>query len=104
MRRARLSFESIPEWAKAHGVKLNGVSISKSESGYGWGVVATTVSTEPRHQFIVVPPELIINIDLIWRCSGTDPHLREILEANGDFAKVHYSPSLVLECSNRRCG
>ena len=92
MRRTRLGLDSVQQWVEAHGVQLNGVAISKSRSGFGWGIAATTKIKKERHTFITIPPELVINVDRIWGCSITDGHLREILEANGDFAKVCMGP------------
>ena len=88
MRRTRLPLELVPQWAERYGIKLNGVDIAKSTSGHGWGIVANRAVTSARPPFLIVPPELVINIDRVWRCSETDRHLKEILEANGAFAKV----------------
>ena len=88
MRRTRLPLDLVPQWAERYGVKMNGVEIAKSATGHGWGIVANTTITSPKHPFLIVPPEFVINIDRVWDCSVTDHHLREILEANGAFAKV----------------
>ena len=88
MRRSRLSLDLLPHWIETNGVKLNGVGIAESDNGHGSGIVANTMITSAKHQFVVVPPELILNVGRIWAMSVNDPHLRELLEANGDYAKV----------------
>ena len=93
MRRAHTSIDNLPQWVESYGVELNKVSISKLGHSCGCGIFADTVIQQPARPFIVVPPELVINVDRVWDCSRKDLHLREILEANGEFAKVpsHFS-------------
>jgi hypothetical protein len=87
----RQPIDVLPRWASFHGVKFNHVKIGPLP-GYedrGSTVIADQKlvggSVEP---LLIVPKELIIsrrNIDLF---SKSDHHLREILEALGDFGRV----------------
>ena len=81
----------LPTWASFHGVKFNKVKIGPlpGHEDRGSTVIADQKlaggNVEP---LLVVPKELIIsrrNIDLY---SKSDHHLREILEALGDFGRV----------------
>jgi hypothetical protein len=83
--------DSLPAWATFHGVAFNGVKVGPLPGleERGSTVIADCDlqggKTEP---LLVVPKELIIsrqNIDLLAK---SDRHLRELLEALGDFGRV----------------
>lgn len=83
--------DTLPTWAAFHQVKFNGVNIGPLPGfeDRGSTVIAKEElkggSIEP---LLVVPKDLIIsraNIDLLAK---SDRHLREVLEAVGDFGRV----------------
>ena len=88
MRRERLSITALPAWARLNNVDLRGVEIRELENGFGCGIVSTTTATEHGSQFLVISPELVLNVELVWIYAKNDPHLQSVLEANGEFAKV----------------
>jgi hypothetical protein len=87
----RQPIDVLPRWASFHGVTFNNVEIGPLP-GYedrGSTVIADQkLGGDSVAPLLVVPKELIIsrwNIDLL---SKSDHHLREILEALGDFGRV----------------
>jgi hypothetical protein len=82
---------TLPIWATFHGVKFNDVKIGPLP-GFeerGSTVIAARGlqggSVEP---LLVVPKELIISRENIELLARSDRHLREVLEAIGDFGRV----------------
>ena len=83
--------DTLPTWAAFHGVAFNGIRVGPLPGFEDRG--STIISdcdleggkAEP---LLIVPKELIIsrqNIDLFAR---SDRHLREVLEATGEFGRV----------------
>lgn len=71
--------------------KPDGVAISKSPSSpaKGLAIVAQTfISSEYRRPLLTVPSDLILSKDHVESHSRTDQHLRQVIEALGDFGKV----------------
>ena len=88
MRRTFLPIEDLSKWALENDVQLNGCTVDKAPSGLGYGVIATASTSRFKHPFIIVPSQLILNRERVWICAETDSDLKEVLEANGAFAKV----------------
>jgi hypothetical protein len=87
----RQPIDVLPRWASFHGVEFNHVKIGPLP-GYesrGSTVIADQKlvggSVEP---LIIVPKELIVSRRNIKLFSKSDHHLREVLEALGDFGRV----------------
>jgi hypothetical protein len=85
------SIDTLPTWATFHGVKFNGVKIGPLP-GFeerGSTVIATRElqggSVEP---LLVVPKDLIVSRANIELFTKSDRHLREALEAVGDFGRT----------------
>ena len=83
--------DALPRWAKFHGVEFNGVKVGPLP---GFEERGSTVIADRKLEggkvepLLVVPKDLIIsrlNIELLAR---SDRHLREVLEAIGDFGRV----------------
>jgi hypothetical protein len=83
--------DALPTWAVFHGVKLNRVRIGPLPGfeNRGSTVIATSElrgdSAEP---LLVVPKDLIVSRSNIELLAKADHHLREVLEAVGDFGRV----------------
>ena len=75
-------------WASTDEVDFIGTEISKSRNFDGFGLSATEAITEPGSVLLRVHKTLILSIETVRRCAQTDKHLREMLEACNDFAKV----------------
>lgn len=93
MRRSKLPIEALPTWANLYNVKMIDIQVRKSDCGHGSGIFATTDSKSACQEFVVVPPELVLNMEAVWDFAKADRHLREVLEANGEFTRVSFSSS-----------
>ena len=94
MRRESLTAQSSLPWAKLNNVELNGVKISESpetlelSNSKGSGVFATQNKPVNGAVLMTVPKELILSLDNVWIYAKSDRHLREVLEAVGEYARV----------------
>lgn len=86
--------ETLPKWAAFHGVSFNGIKVGPLPGleDRGSTVIADREleggKVEP---LLVVPKELIISRQNIELIAKSDHHLRELLEATGDFGRVRQS-------------
>lgn len=86
--------ETLPRWANFHGVAFNQVEIGPLPGfeGRGSTVIATCeLGGGKVGPLLVVPKELIISRQNIELHAKADGHLREVLEALGDFARVRWA-------------
>lgn len=93
---------ALPRWAAFHGVKFNGVKVGPL-SGYDYR--GSTVIADRKLEagkvepLLVVPKDLIISLSNIDLLARSDRHLREVLDAVGDFGRVR-SPRRRPPCSS----
>jgi hypothetical protein len=82
---------ALPTWATFHGVSFNGIKIGPLP---GFEERGSTVIADRELEggkvepLLVVPKELIISQQNIELLAKSDRHLREVLEATGDFGRV----------------
>lgn len=82
---------TLPTWATFHGVEFKNVKIGPMP---GFEEKGSTVIADCELQggsirpLLVVPKELIISRENIELFARSDRHLREVLEAIGDFGRV----------------
>ena len=88
MHRETLPPDSSLAWGRLNNVELNGVKISHLERRRGSGVVATLELSEDNAVLMTIPQELLLSLDNVWVYAKADRHLREVLEAVGDYARV----------------
>ena len=88
MQRKFLPIEALSAWAELNNVEFNGVKISSLPDGKGSGIVATVDHTEENAILMKIPQELVLSLDNVWVYAKSDQHLREVLEATGDYARV----------------
>jgi hypothetical protein len=85
------SIHVLPAWASFNGVKFNGVKVGPLP-GYedrGSTVIADeTLQGGDAEPLLVVPKDLIISRQNIELLTKSDHHLRELLDALGDFGRV----------------
>jgi hypothetical protein len=94
MKRASLPVDFLSTWAKFNGVLYNNVAVWTVTTGTenrGAGVVAL----ESRYcaegeavNLMVVPKGLVLSLGLVEDHAKSDKHLREVLEAVGEFGRV----------------
>ena len=88
MHRQTLSQDALPAWAQAHHVEFNGISVDAIPSK-GTGLVVTA-SVAEKAPLMLVPKDLILSLEQVWIHAKADRHLREVLEAMGDYARVKH--------------
>lgn len=82
---------TLPKWASFHGVSFNGVKVGPLP---GFEDRGSTVIADRELQggkvepLLVVPKELIISRENIELLAKADRHLREVLDAIGEFGRV----------------
>lgn len=59
--------------------------------GKGLGLVACSQISNGGERLITVPKDLILSLENVWVFAKSDRHLREVLEAVGEYSRV---PSL----------
>ena len=67
---------------------MNGVHVQHLDEKGRRGVIATAAVEEEYQLLVDVPAHLILSVDMAWAHATHDHHLREVLVANGEFAKV----------------
>ena len=102
MDRNLLPISAFPAWAKLNNIELNGVVVSTLQGSKGSGVVATQDLSEDNAILMTVPQELLLSIDSVWTIAKSDRHLRAVLEAVGDYARVQQT--LLCSAINIRFG
>ncbi|KAI7973630.1 hypothetical protein EIK77_004236 [Talaromyces pinophilus] len=94
LNRPLLPIEALPTWARLNGIKFNDIEFAKLE--FGSGIVAKTdkeyssaQETEEKPEILMsVPPDMVLSLDLVHELAKSDPYLRGVLEASGDFGWV----------------
>lgn len=93
MRRQTLPITALPAWAKLSGIDFKGVGIQHlTDHGIdkGSAIVAKQDigGEEEEQQLMIVPKDMILSLEAVERYAKSDQHLREVVEAVGDYAKV----------------
>ncbi|KAA6406815.1 MAG: hypothetical protein FRX48_09313 [Lasallia pustulata] len=88
MQRKLLPIETLPAWAELNNVEFDGVKVSSLPAGKGSGVVATAAHSEDGAILMRVPQELVLSLGNVWMYAKSDQHLREVLEATGEYART----------------
>jgi len=81
--------ESLEQWASFNGVQYNGISVGvipgQEERGSAIRLASSIAEDKP---LMLVPKDLIISEENVYLHAKSDKHLREVLEAVGDFGQV----------------
>ncbi|KAJ5676915.1 uncharacterized protein N7477_002548 [Penicillium maclennaniae] len=98
MKREHLPLGSLPAWLKLNGIDANGVAfqqLGSNESGADRGnalVAMEKISSDGSDTSPVVllrvPSELVLSLETVHDYSESDHHLRDVLEAVGDFGRT----------------
>jgi hypothetical protein len=83
--------EALPTWATFHGVKAIGVTIGPLAGFEERGstvIAARDLQCSNIEPLLFVPRDLIISRENIELLARSDRHLREVLEAIGEFGRV----------------
>ena len=82
----KLPVSALPAWAKFNGISLNGATISKLAGDRGLGVVGDGGNSD--RTLMLVPADLILSVQNVFIFAKSDQHLREVLQAVGDYSRV----------------
>jgi hypothetical protein len=102
MRRDYLPIEALTPWAKLNGISLEGIAFRKLQGADGTdkgsAIVATVEKNDGEDEadtLLTVPSDLALTSEFVHNHAKIDRHLREVLDAVGDFGRVCYrSPPL----------
>lgn len=87
----QLPITALPAWAALNGVKFQHVAVESvpDHQERGSGIIAKASPLNPSWgSLLEVPGELVLSLETVERQSRFDPHLKEVLDAVGDFSKV----------------
>ena len=87
MHRHILDIGAFPAWARLNNVQFEGITVADL-AAKGYGLIVTTERTEENAVLITVPKDLILSLENVWILAKADKHLREVLDAVGDYARV----------------
>lgn len=97
MKRQFLPIEALPAWTKLNGITFHDIEVKRIVTDDGIDKGASTVTTcvkeskedSPEPEILmVIPPDLVLSLDMVHTCAKSDRYLREVLEAVGEFGKV----------------
>lgn len=88
-----LRLSAFPAWTEINNVIFNGVQVLPMPSGKGLGLVACEPVTEESEPLMIIPQDLLLSLENVWIFAKSDRHLREALEAVGDYSKVSSRPT-----------
>lgn len=86
MHRHTLGLEAFSTWASFNDVHLEGLAIAELPCK-DYGLVATAGRNGDDPLLMTVPKDLILSLENVWILAKADKHLREVLEAIGDFTR-----------------
>ena len=86
MIREHFSPTRLSTWVQLNEITLHGVSISQRD--HGCAVTAVESLTAKKPLLMKVPKGLILSQQAVSLHAKSDHHLREVLDATDDFAKV----------------
>ena len=80
---------SLRNWAGLHEVQLNGAEIGPLAGHEEKGAAIRVAECLPAERpLMVVPHDLILSLEAVQLQVKSDRHLKGVLEATGDFARV----------------
>jgi hypothetical protein len=101
MKREYLPIETLPVWARLNGITFNDVQIRhlQTEGGVDKGSAVVATGKKPVKTsvdegeivpeiLITVPRDLVLSLELVETYAKSDHHLKEVLDALGDYARV----------------
>ncbi|KAL8754864.1 MAG: hypothetical protein Q9184_004983 [Pyrenodesmia sp. 2 TL-2023] len=88
MRREYLPSSALQTWADLNGIHLHGIKVGQTSSRRGLGVIITTESVKGPATVMIVPSHLILSLENVWIYAKSDPHLRDVLAAVGEYSQT----------------
>lgn len=88
MYRETLPIDKLGAWAQLNNVEINGVSVITLQGNRGSGLVATAEISINNPLLMTIPNDLVLSLENVWLYAKSDKHLRQTLEATGDYSRV----------------
>lgn len=92
MKYATINSDELQLWAQLNDVRFNGVKTSSNmASGDGiskGGGLLSTAYHESEDVLLSINGDLILSRETVLQCAKTDQHLKQLVEALGDFVQV----------------
>ena len=88
MYRETLPVDQLAAWIRLNNVEFKGVKTTTLQGNRGSGLVTTTEISTDNPLLMTVPNELVLSLENVWIYAKSDKHLRQVLEATGDYARV----------------
>lgn len=87
-----LPISALSAWIKLNNIVLNGVTVSNIQDEKGLGVISYDGNLDDGTPLMIVPHGMILSLENVWVFAKSDQHLREVLEAAGQYSRV-FCPS-----------
>jgi hypothetical protein len=96
--------ESLEEWSMFNGVEYNGIRVGVIEGreDRGSAIRAVDILEQPETPLMKVPRELIVSKEKVYLQAKSDHHLRQVLEAVGEFGQVSLISTTILGCQQAK--
>ncbi|KAF6240455.1 hypothetical protein HO173_001123 [Letharia columbiana] len=88
MHRQTLPIDQLGAWARLNNVEFNGVKIMASQGDKGSGLVMTAERSIDNPLLMTIPNDLVLSLENVWVYAKSDKHLRQVLEATGDYSRT----------------
>ncbi|KAL9137777.1 MAG: hypothetical protein Q9175_001016 [Cornicularia normoerica] len=88
MHRETLPIDQLGAWIRLNNVKFNGVKITALQGNRGSGLVTTAERSTDNPLLMTVPNDLVLSLETVWVYAKSDKHLRQVLEATGDYSRT----------------
>jgi hypothetical protein len=89
----RAPIETLEQWSTFNGVEYHGIRVGVVEGHEDRGSAIRTIGVldQAETPLMRVPRELIVSKENVYLQAKSDQHLRQILEAVGDFGQVSFN-------------
>ena len=88
MRWETLHIDQLATWTRLNHVEFEGVKVSALQGNKGSGLVTTVERSTKNPLLMTVPNDLVLSLENVWVHAKSDKHLRQVLEATEDYARV----------------
>ena len=88
MYRETLPIDQLGAWARLNSIEINGLKITTLQGNRGSGLVATAERPMNNPLLVTIPKDLVLSLENVWLYAKSDKHLRQTLEATGDYSRV----------------
>ena len=92
MKYATINSDELQLWAQLNDVRFNGVKTSSNVTSDGsiskGGGLLSTDCHESEDELLSISRDLILSKETVLQCAKTDQHLKQLVDALGDFVQV----------------